>query len=856
MSRKLISYRQNSIDFGISFLRPTEAGIEIAKGEPLNNVDVDRNFCTLQENKVDINGSTIMSGPLKTPGITSTNASNGLIIRKADGASVIARLGKDDSLNTELTGKLILGEISAGVGDIEVNPGSSNSTLNIHCENIPSGDKEINIGAGSTGGNTDIILGSTVPLTTVTIRGKLIVEGVSQFVGAQETTTTTSSIIGDPVSVLGGTENVVEDGYERDRGIEFRWGGKDVTSQITSFLGNGTRTVTAHFNDDGSLDLEVGDTITISGITNLNFQVAEGTWIVKTVSRTNGTGTFTFDLTTLDSIGDEESFTLTAGTYTTGLGNTIKSKIGFFGLDSDTKDFIFIPQSNSPEKFNYRGKYGKLRSNGLILASGALPDPVTKILQIDYEDDIPNDGVTYTIPIVDDESEFIMSTGDQILFDHKTFEDTVFLVNGELTVTSSSGVDSLGTDLVLQAGRSTGSSAGGSIKLKTSGSGESGDELNNAEDRMVIDSSGVTVTGNLILGTGSNKATIRYVTNTSRTLTIPDVDANRTFAFIDQDQTFSTDQTFSSTYAITLNNATAAVIRFNDAGTRTANLFTDATEDQSTKTINIGTGGDPGSITNINLGSADSTSTTTINGDINVKGRLQTSSNISLGSWTTTGISFDSSAATFTNTNGTGTIGTQVTNSFNTPTFASTNAVTVTQASTVYIANRPSAGTNTTITNGHALHVAAGRTYLEAPGTLAIPALAIRDVNTGLYSSAQNVLNVTVGGTSSATFDSSGVSAENFNSTSDIRLKENVQTIENALSIVSSLRGVRYQLKNDINKQSIGVIAQEVESFVPEVVSTSSETGYKSVSYGNLVGLLIESIKELKAEVDQLKNKA
>ena len=53
---------------------------------------------------------------------------------------------------------------------------------------------------------------------------------------------------------------------------------------------------------------------------------------------------------------------------------------------------------------------------------------------------------------------------------------------------------------------------------------------------------------------------------------------------------------------------------------------------------------------------------------------------------------------------------------------------------------------------------------------------------------------------------------------------------------------------------SIGVIAQEIEKIIPEVVKTDDE-GMKSVAYGNISGLLIEAIKELKAEVDLLKSK-
>ena len=90
--------------------------------------------------------------------------------------------------------------------------------------------------------------------------------------------------------------------------------------------------------------------------------------------------------------------------------------------------------------------------------------------------------------------------------------------------------------------------------------------------------------------------------------------------------------------------------------------------------------------------------------------------------------------------------------------------------------------------------------------------------------------------------------------TSDERLKTNVKTIENGLEKVLSLRGVEYD-RIDIDAHQIGVIAQEVEKIVPEVVSTNSETGTKSVAYGNLVGVLIEAIKDLKVEISELKEK-
>ena len=86
---------------------------------------------------------------------------------------------------------------------------------------------------------------------------------------------------------------------------------------------------------------------------------------------------------------------------------------------------------------------------------------------------------------------------------------------------------------------------------------------------------------------------------------------------------------------------------------------------------------------------------------------------------------------------------------------------------------------------------------------------------------------------------------------SDITLKKDVETISDALDKVSALRGVGFT-RIDTEAKSIGVIAQEVEKIIPEVVHTDA-SGIKSVAYGNLVGLLIEAVKELKSEVESLK---
>jgi len=91
-------------------------------------------------------------------------------------------------------------------------------------------------------------------------------------------------------------------------------------------------------------------------------------------------------------------------------------------------------------------------------------------------------------------------------------------------------------------------------------------------------------------------------------------------------------------------------------------------------------------------------------------------------------------------------------------------------------------------------------------------------------------------------------------STSDKRLKENIKPLENALEKINQIRGVEFDWK-ELNEEErreihgnqghdVGVIAQEVEAILPEVV-TERKNGYKAVKYEKIVPLLIEAVKEL-----------
>jgi len=103
-----------------------------------------------------------------------------------------------------------------------------------------------------------------------------------------------------------------------------------------------------------------------------------------------------------------------------------------------------------------------------------------------------------------------------------------------------------------------------------------------------------------------------------------------------------------------------------------------------------------------------------------------------------------------------------------------------------------------------------------------------------------------------ATFENTNLTVEgDVNSISDVRTKENIETVENGLDLVSQLRGVWYNKINNEDRK-VGVIAQEVEEVLPEVVNTDTE-GMKSVDYGKMVGVLIEAVKEQQAMIEEMK---
>jgi hypothetical protein len=158
---------------------------------------------------------------------------------------------------------------------------------------------------------------------------------------------------------------------------------------------------------------------------------------------------------------------------------------------------------------------------------------------------------------------------------------------------------------------------------------------------------------------------------------------------------------------------------------------------------------------------------------------------------------------------------------------------------------------------------------LEISGTTANSRINFGDsastsVGAVIYRHSNDTMYLRVGSTDRAYVDSTGLTvtgaisttgsittAADFNTTSDRRVKQNIVRIENALEKVEKLSGYTFTYAQT-QQRSTGVIAQEVQEVLPEAV-TGDET--LSVAYGNMVGLLIEAIKDLKTEIDDIKQK-
>ena len=96
------------------------------------------------------------------------------------------------------------------------------------------------------------------------------------------------------------------------------------------------------------------------------------------------------------------------------------------------------------------------------------------------------------------------------------------------------------------------------------------------------------------------------------------------------------------------------------------------------------------------------------------------------------------------------------------------------------------------------------------------------------------------------------VTAVNINTPSDVALKDNIIRITNSLDILEKITGLTFNWKSD-GVKSYGVSAQEIEKVLPEIVNTRND-GFKGVNYLNLIAFLIEAVKDLKKDINEIKN--
>ena len=194
-----------------------------------------------------------------------------------------------------------------------------------------------------------------------------------------------------------------------------------------------------------------------------------------------------------------------------------------------------------------------------------------------------------------------------------------------------------------------------------------------------------------------------------------------------------------------------------------------------------------------------------------------------------------------------------------------TGATTVTGTYPNFTVN--STDNNTTYTAGSGMTLSGTQFINAAPDqTVAITGTGATSV-TGTYpnftvSSTDNNTTYTAGNgltLSGTQFLMSGSYTGTFTATgdvvaySDMALKSEVTAIDEALDKLMSITGYPYNTKGSDRRHS-GVMAQAVEEVLPEVVHTS-EDGTKGVAYGNMMGLVIEAIRELKTQVDELKGR-
>jgi hypothetical protein len=168
--------------------------------------------------------------------------------------------------------------------------------------------------------------------------------------------------------------------------------------------------------------------------------------------------------------------------------------------------------------------------------------------------------------------------------------------------------------------------------------------------------------------------------------------------------------------------------------------------------------------------------------------------------------------------------------------------------------------------DGYHFHIGSGSTFDGATNSVTNNVMTFlfeEDVNTGTTAETHGRVGINdatpsyplqVGGSNASSI--SIYAEEDIAAYSDIRRKTNINTISDSLGIINNIRGVTFYNKdkdgNPKGKRRMGVVAQELEPYLPEIISTDEE-GFKSAKYGNLTALLIQAVKEQQEQIEELK---
>ena len=337
-------------------------------------------------------------------------------------------------------------------------------------------------------------------------------------------------------------------------------------------------------------------------------------------------------------------------------------------------------------------------------------------------------------------------------------------------------------------------------------------------------------------------------------------------------------------------SSTALTLGYTGTAASTTNISTGATAALATKTVNLGTGGAATAVVNINVGAAVGGTTTIASPNITISGLADTATAATHYYVETTGgnilpktlanVKTEIVTTAAVNAAAATTVGTVTSGIWNagavssTGDFISTAAWGATTGGGQLYLNGATGNRIDFNANG----VAAPAFTTRSAGTKVVyfPALTASAVDyavgiegSTLWHSVPTAAATTYfkwyGGTTvAATLTSAGTftATADVCAYSDVRLKDNIEVIADPLDKVLKLRGVTFTRKDlDDNRTHMGVIAQEVEEVIPEVVITGDD-GIKTVAYGNMVGLLIEAVKELTnqnkellARIEQLEKK-